>query len=76
MDANYNERVLHLWMIDGGIIFWANLEWKRNSQVSSCSKRHRNVSPRAISPLNTIEDTEVEEKEAIGADTRNRLVRI
>ena len=30
-------------------------------------------SPRAISPLNTIEDTEVEEKEAIGADTRKRI---
>ena len=30
-------------------------------------------SPRAISPLHTIEDTEVEEKEAIGADTRKRI---
>ena len=30
-------------------------------------------SPRAISPLNTIEDTEVEEKEANGADTRKRI---
>ena len=30
-------------------------------------------SPRAISPLNTIEDTEVEENVAAGADTRKRI---
>ena len=30
-------------------------------------------SPRAISPLNAIEDTEVEENVAVGADTRRRI---
>ena len=30
-------------------------------------------SPRAISPLNTFEDTEVEENVAVGADTRKRI---
>ena len=30
-------------------------------------------SPRAISPLHTIEDTEVEENVAVGADTRRRI---